>query len=155
MRPILQLTLAVAPVAATAVLGYVAVLTNLPWYSELAKPDYTPPDWLFGPVWAVLYLLMAVAVWRVLRRSPQKKHRQAALVSFFIHLALNATWPWLFFVAHDPQAALINIMLQTAAIAVTVLLFALVDVVAALCLVPVALWVGFAAVLNAAIWKLN
>jgi translocator protein len=154
MRLLLCVTFAVLPVVAAGLLGAIAVRPNLAWYIALVKPGYTPPVSLFAPVWALLHLLMAVAAWRVLQK-PVQPNRQAALLCFFIVLALTAAWPWLFFAAGDLAIALIGIVVQAAAIAVAIVLFARVDVIAALCLVPLAIWAGFATLLNAAIRQLN
>jgi len=124
------------------------------WYATLAKPRWTPPAWLFGPVWTVLYAMMAISVWTVWRL--RDRHRIAAAVAAFaVQLALNAAWSPLFFGAHNPGAALADILLLLVALVVTIRLFAEKSVVAAWLLVPYILWVSFASVLNLAIWRLN
>ena len=148
--------MAVVPVVAASVLGQIATYPNLvPWYSALAKPSFNPPNWIFAPVWTALYVLMAAAVWRVLRFSHGSDGRRFALGLFFLQLALNAAWSWMFFAAHSPLLGLMNILLQLLIIVATVIAFARLDRLAALYLIPLAGWVAFASVLNFAIWRLN
>lgn len=144
-----------AAVIAALLLGQLATYPNLePWYAALAKPSFNPPNWLFAPVWGALYLLMAFAGWRVLRQ-PASPPRQTGLMLFFGQLALNAAWSWMFFAAHSPLLGLVNIIPQWLLVAATVAAFARLDRLAAWCLAPLAAWVGYAAMLNAAIWWLN
>jgi len=148
--------LAIIAVAAASVVGQLATYPNLvPWYAGLVKPSFNPPNWLFGPVWTTLYLLMAFAVWRVLRLPEASAGRRWALGLFFAQLALNAAWSWMFFGAHNPLLGLVNIVPQVLVILATIAAFYRVDKFAAWCIVPLAAWVCFAAVLNLAIWKLN
>jgi len=116
---------------------------------------FNPPNWIFGPVWTTLYLLMAFAVWRILRLTTASAERKWALGLFFTQLALNAAWSWMFFAAHNPLLGLINIVPQILVIFATILAFHRVDKIAAWCIVPLAAWVCFATVLNFTIWKLN
>ena len=98
--------LAVIAVAATLVLGQLATYPNLaPWYASLVKPWFNPPNWVFGPVWTTLYLLMAFALWRVLRLPAASAKRRWALSLFFTQLVLNAAWSWMFFAARNPLLA--------------------------------------------------
>jgi benzodiazapine receptor len=124
------------------------------WYDQLQKPPWTPPDWLFGPVWTVLYALMAIAAWLVWkeRRAVQ---RPVALGLFGVQLALNVVWSWLFFGLQRPDLALLDIGLLWLAILGTILAFRTVRPVAAWLLVPYLVWVSFAALLNFEIWRLN
>ena len=147
--------LAVAAVAAASVLGQIATFPNLaPWYASLEKPPFNPPNWIFAPVWTTLFALMAFALWRILR-LPRSEPRRMALILFFIQLVLNAAWSWLFFGAHNPGLGLIDIVPQLAIIVMTIISFGRLDQLAAWCLVPLAAWVAFAALLNLSIWRLN
>ncbi len=147
--------LMVAVVVAASLLGQRATYPNLaPWYAGLVKPFFNPPDWVFAPVWTALYLLMAFAGWRVLRQLTSPA-RRTALLLFFGQLALNVAWSWMFFAAHSPLLGLINIIPQWLVIVATIVTFARLDPPAAWCLAPLAAWVGYAAVLNAAVWWLN
>lgn len=154
-RSILIVLAAVLPIVAAAGAGQLATMPNLsPWYEGLQKPGFNPPNWIFGPVWTILYVLMGVAVWRIFQ-APESQLRTIALTAFFVQLTLNAAWSWLFFARHSPLAGLIEIVPQWLSIVATIVLFARLDVIAALCLTPLALWVGFATLLNFAIWRLN
>jgi tryptophan-rich sensory protein len=147
--------IAVAAVAAASVIGQIATFPNLvPWYAGLTKPSFNPPNWVFGPVWTTLYLLMAFSVWRILR-LPAGSMRRTALNLFFIQLVLNAAWSWMFFAANSPLLGMANIVPQFALIVTTVVVFYRLDRLAAYSLVPLTAWVAFATVLNVSIWMLN
>ena len=124
------------------------------WYAGLVKPSFNPPDWVFGPVWTALYLMIAVAGWRVWRRRGQPGAR-AALAAWGVQLALNLGWSFLFFGARLIGAALVEIVVLLAAIVVTAVLSWRIDRVAGGLLVPYIAWVGFATLLNASLWRLN
>jgi translocator protein len=124
------------------------------WYQELAKPAWTPPSWLFAPVWTVLYGMMAVAAWIVWRQQGVAG-APAALSSFVAQLLLNTLWSWLFFGTQRPDLAMLDIMALWIAILLTAGAFWGRSRVAALLLVPYLLWVSFAAALNWSIWRLN
>jgi translocator protein len=151
-----RLLLAIVPVLAAAGLGSLATTPNIPtWYRGLEKPFFTPPDWVFGPVWTALYALMALAVFRVLGTPAGLPDRRAALTAFSVQLALNAAWSWAFFALRSPLAGLLVIVPLLGAILVTIRLFRPLDRIAAWCLVPYAVWVAYATALNLAIWWLN
>src|SRR5450759_1009411 len=148
--------LAIVVVAATSVVGQFATYPNLaPWYAGLVKPSFNPPNWVFGPVWTTLYLLMALAVWRILRLPRASADRRWALSLFFAQLALNAAWSWMFFAARNPLLGLINIVPQILVIIATIVAFYRIERMEGWCLMPLAAWVCFATVLHFAIWKLN
>jgi len=155
-RSVLSAFLAPLVVAAAASLGVLAAIPNLaPWYEALAKPSFSPPNGIFGPVWTALYLLIAFAFWRILRMPPETPGRRTAIALFLAQLALNALWSFLFFGAQSPLMGLIDIVTQWLLIVATIAAFRPLDRAAALALVPLAAWVGFATVLNFAIWRLN
>ena len=104
-------------------------------------------------MWTTLYVLMAIAVWRVLGTDAQQK--RAALILFFVQLAFNAAWSWLFFGLHAPLLGFCDIVPQELLVVATLLVFWRIDRLAGLCLLPLACWVGFAALLNFEIWWLN
>ena len=139
--------------AAAGVGGFVTT-PNIPtWYASLAKPIWTPPDWVFGPVWTLLYAAMAVAAWLVWRQgSPE---RRSPLTAWGVQLILNTLWSWIFFGLHRPDLAAVEIGLLWVAILVTVVLFWRVRPVAGALLLPYLAWVSFAAVLNVTLWLLN
>ena len=148
--------LAVALVAIAFVLGQIATFPNLaPWYASLAKPSFNPPNAVFGPVWTALYLLMAFAFWRILRLPGQTPGRGAAIGVFLAQLTLNVVWSFLFFAAREPLLGLVDIVPQLLLIVATIALVRPLDRLAAISLVPLALWVAFATLLNFEIWRLN
>ncbi|HYP17041.1 MAG TPA: TspO/MBR family protein [Opitutus sp.] len=124
------------------------------WYASLRKPSWNPPSWVFGPVWTTLYLLMAVATWRVWRNGSPAEARHTFRL-YGAQLALNALWSILFFGLQRPGAALIDVLVLWLVLIRLLARFIRVDRIAALLWAPYVLWVSFAAVLNAAIWELN
>ena len=140
---------------AAAGLGSLATTPQIPgWYAGLEKPFFSPPNWLFGPVWTVLFLAMAVAGWMVWRRRGFSG-APVAFTLFGAQLVLNVLWSVLFFGLQSPGAALIEIVVLWIFILATLLAFSKVSRNASLLLVPYLAWVTFAAVLNLAIWYLN
>lgn len=138
----------------SAIGGAITATSVNSWYPTLAKPFFTPPGWVFPPVWTILYVLMAIAAWRIWRRRPAASVAPALRV-FALQLGLNLAWSFLFFGLQRVGAALAEMIVLLAAILWTARLFAGIDRPAALLLVPYALWVGFATVLTAAIWMAN
>jgi tryptophan-rich sensory protein len=124
------------------------------WYASLTKPSWTPPSYLFGPVWTALYLMMGVAAWLVWR---QHGFTGAALPLglFIVQLALNAAWSPLFFGLHRPDIALIDIIALWAAILLTLIAFWRHNAVAGILMFPYLGWVTYAAALNHQLWWLN
>ena len=156
MAPIARAALAILPVAAASALGSLATLPSIPtWYATLAKPPLTPPNGVFGPVWTLLYALMAIAAWRILSRPADVPARKAAVFWFFIQLVLNAAWSCAFFGLHSPALGLVVILGLVLAIGVTIRRFLQVDRLAAWLLAPYLAWVLFAAYLNLGVWRLN
>lgn len=139
--------------AVSAIGGAITATTINSWYPTLVKPLFTPPGWIFPPVWTTLFVMMAVAAWRVWRQNAGKPGR--ALGAFVLQLGLNLAWSFLFFGLQMIGAALVEMVILLAAIVWTIRLFTAVDRPAALLLVPYALWVGFATVLTATIWLNN
>jgi benzodiazapine receptor len=125
------------------------------WYANLIKPPFNPPNWIFGPVWTSLYIMMGVSAFLVWQKALDKKSVRLALICFLVQLALNALWTPLFFGLRSPLLGLIDIILLFFAIIVTVFYFFKISAPAALLLIPYLLWVSFATVLNAAIYRLN
>jgi len=124
------------------------------WYSALRKPSWTPPNWLFGPVWSALYLAMAIAAWLVWRRAGVSSAK-IALTLFVLQLVLNVGWSAIFFTLHTPGFALAEIVLLWLLILATAASFWPVSQAAGWLMVPYLCWVGFAAALNYAVWRLN
>ena len=140
--------------------GYSASLVTRPsvesWYPTLVKPIFNPPNWIFMPMWTLLYILMAVAaglVWDKIKE--QNEEVKKALAFFLIQLTLNAIWSYLFFGLKNPMLALIEIALLWLMIYETYLKFIKINKTAGYLLIPYLAWVAFAAILNGSIWWLN
>lgn len=119
------------------------------WYDSLKRPVWTPPSWVFGPVWTLLYLLMGIAAWRVwARHGFGDRSSRRALVLFLVHLILNAAWTWLFFGLHMPTAAAAEIVVLWSMILALVVLFWKCDRTAGALLLPYLLWVTYAVTLS-------
>jgi benzodiazapine receptor len=140
--------------AAAAIGGVSAAGGTEDWYESLRRPSWRPPNWVFGPVWTVLYVTIAVAGWLVWRERGSDGVTEA-LAIWAVQLALNAAWTGLFFGLHRPGLAFVEILVLAVAVAATIVLFARVSLAAALLLVPYLAWVCFAAALNGSIWNLN
>ena len=149
------------PLQALALTGFIVVTFCAPllgvfampdlWYEALNKPTWNPPPWIFGPVWSLLYLMMAIAAWLVWRRVGF----QRPLSLYFTQLALNAAWTPIFFGAHELGWALAEIILLWLAILLTMRGFFRVSKPAGWMLAPYLAWVTFAAFLNFTLWRMN
>jgi tryptophan-rich sensory protein len=124
------------------------------WYAELAKPWFNPPNEVFGPLWTALYVLMAVAAWRVWRGTDRVTAR-GPLTLFVLQLAIHLGWSVVFFGLRKIGAAVATIVVLNVAVLVTTLAFRTVDRLAALMMLPYVAWVAFATILNVTIWRLN
>lgn len=124
------------------------------WYASLVKPTWNPPNWLFGVVWTLLYLAMAVAAWLVWRKGGWTANA-GALTLYGLQLALNVMWSAIFFTLQRPGAALIEIVLLWIAVLLTTLSFWKRDIRAGALFLPYLAWVTFAVALNFSIWRLN
>lgn len=125
------------------------------WYATLEKPFFSPPNWLFGPVWTVLYLMMGVSLYLIAQHGWKKPKVRTALSYFGLQLVLNLLWSISFFGLRSPVLGLINIVLLWLAILLTIKKFNPLSKTASYMLVPYLAWVSFATLLNAAIWWLN
>ena len=157
MKNPLKLVISIAIPNAVGVLpGLVTASAVGDWYLTLAKPSWTPPGWVFGPVWTILYTMMGVAAYLVWSDSAQKSDVRKGLIWFDIQLALNFLWSLVFFGLKSPVFAFIVIVALWVAIVVTMGIFwELKKKLAVLLMVPYILWVTFAAGLNAQIWFMN
>ncbi|MES2748764.1 MAG: TspO/MBR family protein [Bacteroidota bacterium] len=142
------------------VIGYLSGIVTresiTTWYPTLVKPFFNPPNWLFAPVWTILYIMMGVAggmIWNQLETDQEKVKK--AFTFFVIQLALNALWSYLFFGLHNPLLALIEIIILWLVIFETYTQFKQINTTAAFLLLPYLAWVSFAFILNASIWWLN
>jgi benzodiazapine receptor len=121
------------------------------WYAGLTKPTWNPPDWIFGPVWSVLYLFLGIAA----ARGRARARALLPMLLWLSQLALNVTWSWLFFGLYRPDLAVYEIQVLWIAIALTAVSFHRFDGRAAALLVPYLIWVSFASRLNWSLWRLN
>lgn len=125
------------------------------WYAEIQKPFFNPPNWIFGPMWTLLYLMMAVSCWLILQSGTEKHLRRTAVFLFGLQLFVNGLWSPVFFGLKNPGLAFAHILILWAAIALTYRAFLRVSRPAGLLLLPYWVWVSFAALLNFEIWRLN
>lgn len=125
------------------------------WYAALVKPAISPPNWVFGPVWTTLYILMAVAAWLVYLKGWEHPGVKAALAVYALQLVLNALWSYIFFGMHALGAAFVELVVLWLSIAATMYLFYAIAPLAAALLVPYLAWVSFAGCLNYLLWTLN
>ncbi len=139
--------------------GMIGSIFTLPsiatWYAMLKKPFFVPPNWLFGPVWTLLYILMGISAYLVWEKGLMKKEVRLGLYFFAAQLVLNLLWSVIFFGFHVPLIAFAEIVLLWASIAMTILIFWEVSVIAAYLMAPYILWVTFAAALNFSIMLIN
>jgi tryptophan-rich sensory protein len=136
-------------------LGAVFTATSVKtWYLQLRKPPITPPDWVFGPVWTVLYFLMALSAWLVWRNAGWSGGR-AAFLLFFLQVICNVIWSGLFFGMRRPDLAYVEILVLLATIVATAVVFLAFSTVAFCLMLPCAAWAGFASFLNFEICRLN
>lgn len=159
MKPLVKLLTSFALPFGAGLIGSLITLPAIPtWYAELAKPWFTPANWLFGPVWTCLYLFLGIALYRIWSRnvaSYLKQHQQRTVMIFIVHLGINALWSLAFFGFHSPALGLLTIIILLAMIVSLVKLCYPLDRLASWLLIPYVLWVAFATLLNGAIWYLN
>lgn len=152
---VFKLVLAVAAcVLVGSVSGYFTAGEIDTWYATLEKPSFNPPNWIFAPVWTLLYVLMGVAFF-YFWTTPSDKSKKQGYLAFVVQLVLNFFWSFFFFKLHAPTLALVEILFLLAAILTTLFLFMRVSGRAAALMLPYLAWVVFATFLNAAIMQLN
>jgi translocator protein len=139
--------------------GFIGSLFTTPaipgWYAGLTKPSFSPPNWIFAPVWTTLYVLMGLSGFLVYEKGPKKREVRIALAVFAVQLVLNALWSIIFFGAHMILGAAVLIIILWAMIVITIRLFSGISKAAAYLLVPYILWVSLATVLNISLYILN
>ncbi len=156
MRNFLKFSASVIGCEVVGLLGTPFTITAIPnWYATLNKPFFSPPNWVFGPVWTLLYFLMGVAFFLVWKQGWQKKRVKTAVQFFLVQLGLNFVWTPVFFGLQSLAVGLVVIVAMWVAIVLTMQRFYNISRVAFYLLVPYLLWVSFATVLNAAILILN
>ena len=153
---IIRLAISIGVCLAAGFIGSIFTTASIPtWYTTLEKPSFNPPNWLFGPVWTILFILMGIFAFLVWRVGLSEPNVRIALIIFIIQLILNAFWSVAFFGLRSPIAGLIVIIILWIAILLTILSFAKVSISAGILLIPYILWVSFASILNATIYVLN
>jgi tryptophan-rich sensory protein len=139
-----------------AAIGSSATVRAIPgWYAGLVKPPLNPPNYIFGPVWTLLYLLMAVSMFLVVKNGMESGIVRLSVVLFALQLILNVAWSLVFFGAHQVLAAFIIILGMWAAILSCIIFFAGISRPASVLMIPYLLWVSFAAYLNIGVWIVN
>lgn len=156
MNPTLKLILSILlPLAVGATSGFFTVTGVDSWYQTIQRPSWNPPNWIFGPVWTTLYLLMGIALFLVWRSDAAPADKRLALILFVVQLVLNFFWSIIFFGMQQPGWALLEMGALWLTIIATIFAFAPISRTAAWLLVPYICWVSFAFLLNGAIWRLN
>ncbi|NDV15118.1 tryptophan-rich sensory protein [Muricauda sp. TY007] len=155
-KRIVYITICVLICLAIGFLSSIATQSSVnDWYLGLNKPSFTPPNWLFAPVWTALYIMMGIAAGIVWSKGYHHIWVKTALYHFVFQLLLNALWSIVFFGLKNPLAGMVVILALLTMIILTIKWFKVISKPAALLLVPYVLWVGFAAALNYKIWELN
>ena len=153
---ILKLIASIVLCQMAGVIGAVFTSSAVPtWYAALRKPPFTPPGWVFSPVWITLYLLMGFSAFLVWNKGWGDSRVRIALSLFVVQLVLNALWSLMFFGLRSPLAGLVDIVALWVFILLTTIYFFKVSCTAGTLLMPYILWVSFAAILNFSIWRLN
>lgn len=156
IKSVLRLIIAILICQGAGLIGSVFTVSAIPsWYTNLVKPSFSPPNWLFAPVWISLYTLMGIAAYLVWNKRFDKKKVKTALTPFAVQLALNSLWSIIFFGLRLPWLAFLEIIILWFFILLTVLKFYRISKPAGLLLLPYLLWVSFAAILNLSIVVLN
>jgi len=132
--------------------GLATVSYKEPWYSSLIKTNFNPPEWIFAPVWTILYLLMTIAIW-VFWHSKNKNVETVYI--YFIHLVFNTTWSIVFFVFHNIILALINLIILIVLIIILMFRFKQVNLTSYYLMIPYLLWCSYALILNLSLFVLN
>lgn len=155
MNSIAKLIISLAlPLTIGAIAGIFTSKAIPNWYSTLNQPSFNPPNWLFGPVWTTLYILLGISLY-IVWTLPPGKERNMGLIAFGIQLVLNFGWSFLFFYFKNPGLALIEIIILWISIVFVLIFFYKLKPIAAYLNIPYLLWVSFATILNAAYFKLN
>lgn len=151
-----KLVVAIVICELVGAVGSIFTTPSIPtWYALLQKPFFTPPNWLFAPVWTTLFALMGISAYLIWIKGLENKKVKTALVIFGIQFALNVLWSYLFFGLQSPFYGLIGIVVLWIAIALTILKFYKISRKAGLLLIPYIIWVSIAMSLNYYIWLFN
>lgn len=145
----------VIPLMVGATSGFFTISGVESWYQTIQKPSWNPPNWIFGPVWTTLYVMMGIALFLVWKEDTSEELKKIAIALFAVQLTLNFFWSFIFFNQQQPGWALVEIIAMWFFILLTIFAFAQVNKTAAWLLVPYISWVSFASILNYTIWQLN
>ncbi len=138
------------------IIGSIFTTSSIPtWYASLAKPSFTPPGWLFGPVWVTLYTLMGISLYLIWQKGFKKNNNKVALYIFGVQFSLNTIWSIIFFGMRDIFGGLLVIAALWITILATIISFYRISRKAAWLLIPYIIWVSIAALLNFYVWQLN
>lgn len=155
MRPIVKLIISIAiPVATGLIASWFTSQSVNSWFTTLNRPSFAPPNWIFGPVWTVLYVLMGISLY-IIWQLPPGAQKEKALFIFGLQLLCNFLWSFLFFYLRNPAAAMADIVLLWILIVVMLVRFYRLKPLAAWLNIPYLLWVSFAMALNYKFWQLN
>ena len=156
MGKVTKIILCVFACLLVGLIGSLSTASAIPtWYQTLVKPAFNPPNWLFGPAWTLLYILMGISAALVWDKMGEKKEVPAGLIIFSVQLLLNCFWSIIFFGYHSPFYAFIEIIFLWLVIWATILYFWRISKTAAILLTPYICWVSFAMILNFSIYRLN
>jgi tryptophan-rich sensory protein len=143
------------PLVVGGISGFFTSQSVSGWYATIQKPWFNPPNWIFGPVWTLLYVLMGISFFVVWKTEVAINLKNKAMLLFTAQLLVNFLWSYFFFYCQEPGWALVDIILMWGLILLTILSFGKISSLSAWLLVPYICWVSFAAVLNYSIWSLN
>ncbi|MEO0092508.1 MAG: TspO/MBR family protein [candidate division WOR-3 bacterium] len=156
MKDIIKLLISIIVCQAAGFIGSIFTTPNIPtWYATLRKPSFTPPNWLFAPVWTILFLLMGISAYLVWRYGLSNSQVRIALLIFIVQLVVNILWSLVFFGLKAPLAGFFVIIALWLLILLTIIHFSNISITAGILLIPYILWVSFASVLNFMLWRLN
>jgi translocator protein len=163
-KDILRLGISITAPLIAGVIGSIFTSESVStWYQTIEKPSFSPPDWLFGPVWTTIYVIIVISfflVWRATTSTTtftkdRRSRKISAFIAFGSQLILNVSWSFLFFGLRSPQFAFVEIIILLISIVVTIVIFSKISKLAAILMLPYAGWVTFASFLNLQIWLLN
>jgi tryptophan-rich sensory protein len=156
MKDIVKLLISVIICQVAGILGSLFTTPNIPtWYATLKKPGFAPPNWIFAPVWTLLFLLMGISLYLVWRQGWQNPPVKSAMIIFSIHLIVNILWSATFFSLRSPLIGFFVIVALWFLIILTIVFFSDVSKTAGILLIPYLLWVSFASILNFMLYRLN
>ncbi len=156
MKDIVKLIISVVACLAAGFIGSIFTNASIPtWYAALKKPAYAPPNWVFAPVWTILFVLMGIAAYLVWRQGWNTSTVKTGLILFIVQLLFNMFWSFAFFTMRSPLFGFVVIIILWFLILFTIIYFSNVSTVAGVLLIPYIVWVSFASILNFMLWRFN